>query len=231
MSERLRRILALAGPTDSARLKASLERARALPSDGRRHIVVDIASAQLWMVEQGRVIDRMRVIVGKPGMPTPSLAGFIRFAVRNPYWNLPPDLVRDRARHVAAGDIDLIRRERLELLSDWSASPPRLDPAEVDWTAVAAGAVKLRMRQSPGADNMMGAVKFMLPNRLGIYLHDTPDKGTFARADRRLSSGRDAARALAVRRQPARGDRASRSPRRSARAVPVYILQLDGLTA
>ena len=36
---------------------------------------------------------------------------------------------------------------------------------------------------------MMGKVKFMLPNDLGIYLHDTPDKALFARNDRALSAG------------------------------------------
>jgi murein L,D-transpeptidase YcbB/YkuD len=45
------------------------------------------------------------------------------------------------------------------------------------------------MRQLPGGDNVMGDVKFMLPNRLGIYLHDTPNKSSFELAERRLSSG------------------------------------------
>jgi murein L,D-transpeptidase YcbB/YkuD len=36
---------------------------------------------------------------------------------------------------------------------------------------------------------MMGRVKFMFPNQLGIYLHDTPDRQLFALADRRRSSG------------------------------------------
>ena len=40
-----------------------------------------------------------------------------------------------------------------------------------------------------GPGNMMGAVKFMFPNRLGIYLHDTPLRDLFAGADRRRSSG------------------------------------------
>jgi murein L,D-transpeptidase YcbB/YkuD len=45
------------------------------------------------------------------------------------------------------------------------------------------------MRQLPGGGNVMGAMKFMMPNELGIYLHDYPDKSLFARAERRISSG------------------------------------------
>lgn len=36
---------------------------------------------------------------------------------------------------------------------------------------------------------MMGTVKFMLPNNLGIYLHDTPARSDFDRARRTLSAG------------------------------------------
>ena len=35
----------------------------------------------------------------------------------------------------------------------------------------------------------MGEVKFMLPNDLGIYLHDTPDGAAFGRPSRALSAG------------------------------------------
>jgi murein L,D-transpeptidase YcbB/YkuD len=35
----------------------------------------------------------------------------------------------------------------------------------------------------------MGKVKFMFPNKLGIYLHDTPDKNAFMAGQRRISSG------------------------------------------
>ena len=63
----------------------------------------------------------MRVIVGKRGMPTPLMAGLIRYATLNPYWNLPPDLIRERARErrsrrdrrrAAAGAVRLVGRAR-----------------------------------------------------------------------------------------------------------------------
>lgn len=167
-------------------LEVNIERARAIPARPTgRYIIVNAASARLWMIEDGRIRDTMRVVVGKRAMPTPQLAGLIRYAALNPYWNLPPDLIRQRARGGAAA----IRAERLEVLSDWSPQARRLDPNSVDWRAVAAGRRFVNLRQTPGAHNMMGRIKFMLPNDLGVYLHDTPLRALFAGADRRQSSG------------------------------------------
>ena len=46
------------------RVAANLQRARVLPTAGRA-IVVNAATAQLWMYEDGKVVDTMKVIVGK----------------------------------------------------------------------------------------------------------------------------------------------------------------------
>ncbi len=172
-------------------IAANLERARRIPADpGKRFILVDTAGARLWLFEHGRVVDTMRTIVGKPGMETPEMAGFIRFAVLNPYWNVPPDLIRHNvAKRAVREGVGTIRRQRLQVLTDWTPQARILNPASVNWAAVASGREIVRVRQLPGAGNAMGAVKFMLPNKLGIYLHDTPDKSSFAGADRRLSSG------------------------------------------
>ena len=165
---------------------ANIERARAIPArPGGRYILVDTASARLWMVEDGRIAGAMRVVVGKRAMPTPLMAGMMRYVVLNPYWNLPPDLIRARAR----GGARAIAAEHLEVLSDWSDRPQRLDPRRVDWRAVAAGRRQVNLRQTPGPHNMMGRIKFMMPNDLGVYLHDTPLRELLARRDRHWSSG------------------------------------------
>lgn len=168
----------------------NMDRVRGLPVDGRRYILVDAAGARLRMIDDGAEVDSMRVIVGKPGMETPQLAGLIRFAIFDPYWNVPPDLVQHSiAPAVGREGAGYLARRGFLLFSGWRAETRDIDPAAVDWSAVASGTQKVWIRQAPGGDNMMGEVKFMLPNRLGIYLHDTPRKTDFARADRRLSSG------------------------------------------
>lgn len=177
-------------PADLRLILANLERARALPADlGDRYVLVDAAAAQLWLYEDGKVVDSMPVAVGKPSQATPAMAGMIRYAVFNPYWNMPQDIVRERvAGPVARNGLAALPAD-LELLSDWTAAAWPLDPAEVDWAAVAEGRQPLRVRQKPGAWNTMGQVKLMLPNRLGIYLHDTPHRGVFTGARRNVSAG------------------------------------------
>ena len=172
-------------------IQANLERAATLPgATSGRSLLVDAAAARLWMYEDGRPVDSMRVIVGKPTEQTPMLAAYVRHAVVNPYWNVPPDLVRRRvAPNVLAHGVGYLDEQRYEVLSGWSADAERLDPEAVDWQAVADGETEVRVRQLPGAGNSMGDVKFMISGELGIYLHDTPDRHLFDSADRRLSSG------------------------------------------
>jgi murein L,D-transpeptidase YcbB/YkuD len=172
-------------------LQLNLERARALPAyPGRRYIIVDANSARLWMYEDGRVQDSMKVVVGKPEEQTPMMAGLIRFAMVNPYWNIPPDLVKLRvAPGVLKSGVKFLKTKGYEVTSDWSEKAKAVDPKKVDWKAVAAGRVELPVRQLPGRDNAMGKMKFMFPNELGIYLHDTPEKELFKKAERRFSSG------------------------------------------
>src|SRR5205085_6234693 len=187
----LREELRAAPPDGSALIRANLERARALPAElGARYVLVDAASQTLWLYADGEVVDSMRVVVGKPDQPTPMMAGLIRYAVLNPYWNVPPDLVRDSvAPKVLKQGLGYFRGQDFEALSDWTDEAAVLDPATIDWRAVAAGRQALRVRQRPGPSNMMGEVKFMFPNDLGVYLHDTPNKALVQEAVRNFSSG------------------------------------------
>ena len=171
-------------------IRLNMERARALPAAyGRRHIVVDAAAARLYVYEGGRLRDTMKVVVGKPTEQTPMMAGLIRYAMVNPYWHIPPDLARVRAAEVLKSGPSYLKKKRYAVFSDWSDKARELDPKKVDWQAVASGRTEIAMRQLPGHDNAMGKMKFMLPNELGIYLHDTPERALFNKEERRFSSG------------------------------------------
>jgi murein L,D-transpeptidase YcbB/YkuD len=176
-------------PALAARIQLNLDRARMLPGQGR-FITVDLASQRLTMFEGGRPVDTMKVVVGKNEMPTPLLAGIVRHATFNPYWNVPVDLVATSiAPNVVRSGPRWLAARRYEVLSSWDDDAVPVDPATIDWRAVADGRTELRVRQKPGRGNMMGAMKFEFPNRHGIYLHDTPERDLFARDVRTFSSG------------------------------------------
>ena len=154
------------------------------------HILVDAASARLFMYEDGEVVDSMKVVVGKPELQTPMMAGFVRYAILNPYWNVPDDLVRTNiASNVLNQGVRYLRSGGYEVFADWNPGSPKLDPASVDWQAVHAGQSQVHVRQLPGGSNFMGKVKFEFPNAHGIYMHDTPDKHLLREDARQLSSG------------------------------------------
>jgi murein L,D-transpeptidase YcbB/YkuD len=168
---------------------ANLRRARVLPASGR-FLVVNLATATLWMYQDGRATDSMKVVIGKADTPTPVLAGTIHYATFNPYWNIPTDVTRRVvAPLVIKRGVSYLKTARYEVASDWTDEATVVDPTTVDWKAVAAGTIRVRVRQLPGAANMMGAIKFGFANDHGIYLHDTPAKNLFAKAKRAFSLG------------------------------------------
>ena len=160
-----------------------------IPLHGR-YVLVDAASARLYMIEEGRVQDSMRVIVGKPETPTPELKSVINYETLNPYWHVTPDLAKTliAPRVLQDGDGYLTTRG-YEVLSGWGPDAHVLSPDTVDWKAVAAGNAEVFVRQRPGPANSLGHFKFDLPNGDGIYLHDTPKKELFAQDQRNLSHG------------------------------------------
>ena len=170
----------------------NLERARRLPTadEGRRYILVDAGAAKLWMYENGVPVDSMNVVVGTKATETPMLAALLRYVSLNPYWNVPPELAANMvAKNVLAQGLTYLSERDYEVLSDWTDDAKVLDPATIDWQAVREGRSEIKLRRKPGPWNSMGAMKFMLPNDYGIYLHDVPDKEQFKKDERWTSNG------------------------------------------
>jgi murein L,D-transpeptidase YcbB/YkuD len=187
---------ALDDPQYSAEQKqiiaANLMRVRAIPEIAEgKHILVDAANARLWMYEGDKVVNSMKVVVGSPELgTTPLMAGWIRWAIENPYWEVPDDITRKEiAPKVLRQGVKYLKEQHYQVLADWTDDSPVLDPSKVDWKAVHAGTLKVHVRQLPGRDNFMGKVKFEFPNGKGIYLHDTPAKQLMDKDARQLSHG------------------------------------------
>lgn len=165
-----------------ADLRLNLDRWRWLPRElGKRYIVVNVAGFELEMIEDGRPVEIMDVVVGKEGWNTPIFSDTIEFLIVNPSWNVPasiaeaevlPAVLRDPG-YLDAHHFDVLRGDRV------------VDAASVDFTR----AGTYRFRQRPGPDNALGRLKFMLPNNDNIYLHDTPAGQLFSRSSRAFSHG------------------------------------------
>jgi murein L,D-transpeptidase YcbB/YkuD len=173
-------------------LELNLERARALPSDKGRYVIVNPPAARLYMYENGQVVDSMRVVAGRPDpiAQTPMMVAYLRYVALNPYWNSPPDIPSKRlAPTILKEGRAYFKKRGYEVLSDWGPNAHVIDPMSIDWHAVAAGRLEVRMRQKPGPANSMGRMKFMFPNKQGIWLHDTPEKEKIEDAARLQSNG------------------------------------------
>jgi murein L,D-transpeptidase YcbB/YkuD len=170
----------------------NMERAKRLPApeEQPKYVVVDSGDARLSMWENGRKVDEMKIIVGKAETATPMMAAYIKYASVNPYWNVPPELVRDLIgpRIVDQGTSYLKIRE-YQVLTDYSPDAQEIDPDTIDWKAVVDGREDVRLRRLPSPANSMGMMKFMLPNYFGIYLHDSPEKEHFTKNELWISNG------------------------------------------
>lgn len=173
------------------RVLTSLDRVREHPFQ-KRYVIVDTAAARLYMIEDGQIVGSMKVIVGKaaPGTQTPMLASTIYYATLNPYWHVSPELVRTLiAQNVLDKGLGYLKTQGYQVMPADPNDDTLLDPAKVDWHAVADGQLQVRVRELPGPANSMGRIKFGFPNKWDIYLHDTPVKALFAQDDRDLSHG------------------------------------------
>ena len=177
------------GAQPDPRVVASLDHLRFAPFQ-KRYIVVDSGSARLWMIQDGRIVDSMKVIVGKPSTQTPTLGSVIYYATLNPYWNVPPDLVRSlTAQRVLEQGLPYLRSRGYQVITKYGDDAELLNPAKIDWKAVAAGEETVAVRQLPGPANSMGHLKFGFANPQDVYLHDTPEKNLFGEPNRNLSNG------------------------------------------
>src|SRR5688572_27885224 len=175
-----------AGHADQIRM--NMERWRWVPRDlGERYILVNVPAYVLQVMERDRPVLSMRVIVGAPEHQTPLFSDEMTYIVFSPYWNIPPNILRDETLPRVARDPDFLRRNNIEVVGT-SGGDDEIDPESIDWSDESATR-NLRFRQRPGDDNALGLVKFIFPNHFDVYLHDTPNDRLFFKEKRCLSHG------------------------------------------
>jgi len=181
----LREAQAPSGRADVIRM--NMERWRWAPRDlGDRYILVNVPAYMMQVMEGNNPALAMRVIVGGPKNQTPLFSDEMSYIVFSPYWNIPPDILKNETLPRVAKDPDFLARNNIEVVG--TSGEADLDPSAVDWSDPEATR-GLRFRQRPGADNALGLVKFIFPNHFNVYLHDTPGDKLFFKEKRALSHG------------------------------------------
>jgi len=154
---------------DEAALIVNMERWRWLPRDlGPNYIFVNIPEYRMRVVRDGHLAHEARVVVGKAETPTPVFSDTMQYAVVNPYWNVPPSILRKEFLPGLARDPNYAARRGYEVVRRGNS---------------------IHVRQPPGERNALGHIKFMFPNDHAVYLHDTPSRALFGRDRRAFSHG------------------------------------------
>ena len=154
---------------------------------GDRAIVVNVAAYELVMFDGGKEVLRSRTIVGLPDWETPRLVSELKWLEINPTWSVP--------RRIAVEEImPRLRRDGTDYLDKrgfrlFDMNWQELDSEEVDLASIKGDVLPFILRQDPGPRNPLGNVKFNFPNGESIYLHDTPSRRLFNRANRAISHG------------------------------------------
>lgn len=172
-------------PADAAAvLDANMERLRWMPRQLEPlHILVNIPLMELFLRKDGADAMHMRVVVGKNARQTPSLNAVMTNVVINPPWGVPPTILKkDVLPGITRSGSAYLAKKGLRVY-DLKGNP--VDASQVN----ASNYKRFVFKQPPGDDNALGYVKFNLPNKWDIYLHDTPHREDFPKSDRALSSG------------------------------------------
>ncbi len=170
---------------------ANLERLRWVDENKPdKFVVVNIPSATLWAVDNGKVEFEMPVIVGRQKRPTNMFITEIEGVRFNPNWTVPPTIKKDDILPKLRENPDYLSEKGMELIGMTEEGQMTLDPTVIDWSTITEADLKyLRFVQDAGDNNPLGRVRVLMPNRYNIYLHDTNEKNYFDKAGRAVSSG------------------------------------------
>lgn len=166
----------LKGYVDSNRVDSvrkiliNLERMKWMPPHpAGKLILVNIPEFRMQVSEDGEKKFDMKVVVGKEGHSTILFSGSLDRIVFNPYWNIPPGIVRKEIVPAMEKHKDYLEKNEMEITGQSDGLPV--------------------VRQVPGKKNELGRMKFLFPNSFNIYFHDTPHKELFSKAQRAYSHG------------------------------------------
>jgi L,D-transpeptidase YcbB len=180
---------ALNAPPDEGsveKLILNMERLRWLPRDlGQRHILVNQAAFALNIYEGQNIIWNTKVIVGKPETQTYVFSDRMETVVVNPYWGVPKSILVHEMLPQLLENPYYLDDKGYEVVD---VGGQVVSSGSVDWWSYG-DRIPFDVRQPPSNSNALGNIKFLFPNSHDIYMHDTPTKKLFKKAQRAFSHG------------------------------------------
>ncbi len=168
-------------------IRVNLERARWILHDlPERFLIVNIAGFKLYYLEHDKREWSCKVMVGKPYWKTPVFKATMKYVVLNPYWVVPPGILRKEVIPKIKKDPQYLKKNNMEIVD---LKGRRVDPQKINWARVNPRRFPYIIRQKPGPKNALGRIKFIFPNKHFVFLHDTPAKALFAKNMRTFSHG------------------------------------------
>jgi len=150
-------------------------------------VVVNIPAAYMKVYRNGKIITEMKMVVGKPSTPTPTLTSTITEVILYPYWHVPFSIATKELLPIIKRSPAYINTGGYQVLD--SKTGRIVDPYAVNWHSLSRNYFPYTIRQSTGCDNALGLLKLNFYSPYGVYLHDTPMKFAFSMNRRYLSHG------------------------------------------
>jgi L,D-transpeptidase YcbB len=169
-------------------LRLNLARMRELlPSLAKspRYILMNSASFELQAISGGQVALTSRTIAGKRRTPTPTVSASIRAINVLPYWHVPRSIAKRALIPHVRKDPGYFYKQRIRVFSSFGGE--EVDPSLVNWWGPEAQ--RYAFRQEPGPQNALGVLRFDMPNKHIVYMHDTPMKTLYNYFERAYSAG------------------------------------------
>ena len=168
-------------------LRINLERYRWYSGNlGPTYVMVNIPAFSVEFVRDGSVRWKSKVVVGKPKRQTPVFKAEIQSVIFNPRWVIPSGILAKESLPAIKKNINYLSKNQLSVVNN---AGKLVDPSTVNWPAYQGKGFPYRLVQASGDDGALGRIKFNMPNRFTVYMHDTPSKSLFERSYRAFSHG------------------------------------------
>ncbi|HKP56350.1 MAG TPA: L,D-transpeptidase family protein [Polyangiales bacterium] len=168
-------------------IRLNLERARWILRDvPERLVLVNAAAFEIYYMEKDKIVWQNRAQVGKTFSQTPQYRDDIQYLVLNPTWTVPPGVLASTVLPGAKANPGYIKEKNIRVIDP---DKGEIEPSKVRWSSYTADNFPFVLRQDPGPDNALGAIKFMFPNQYHVYLHDTPNQTGYDARQRAMSWG------------------------------------------